>query len=55
MDFNERSGLWVKQQSNYSAFIPKALPPEPADRSQVRNKLYHFSQYMKLLSEGTEL
>jgi Fic family protein len=29
VDVNNRSGVWVKQQSDYSAFIPKPLPPDP--------------------------
>jgi len=29
MDLNNRSGQWIRQQSNYKAFIPKKLPPDP--------------------------
>ena len=29
MNHNERAGIWVRQQSDYAAFIPKALPPDP--------------------------
>jgi len=28
---------------------------EPIDKQRSRNKTYQFSQYVKLLSEGTEL
>ena len=29
MDLNNRSGQWIRQHSNYKAFIPKKLPPDP--------------------------
>lgn len=29
MNFNSRSGAYIKQQSDYAAFIPKPLPPDP--------------------------
>ena len=30
MEFINRSGQWVRQQSEYNAFIPKKLPPDPS-------------------------
>ena len=44
MDFNNRSGKWVRQQSNYSAFIPKSLPPDPP--------LIFDEKMIKLLSDA---